>query len=467
MRPRDDWMEVRRQPQFSSEDDFDEEEGLSEDEELAMYNSQRNYDRVRFEVDFGNDLSLFQGFQDFDENDIFVFGVIQLSLSRARQIVKSNPPPSQFWNLKAEEKTAYLYYYTLYKHYITPVKKFYNVFNREFFRYTAEGCTETEALVKICRHTKDEYDARRQRANKMAYDRSRRHLFSDDRATPDSRASDRPSYCEPLDESDLASMDSSVKEPLKFSRPHAFVSFGPGGKLLILDPEYSICSLKFENVKSRIKDRAIGRNIAELEAFKGPYIVGETPSHLPLLYIERQIGKILNSEIYRQNPESSDANDVLLIWRLLEILVRQHGNITGPDLARLLTTNYSYSSSKPVRGRAEKEVVSGNRTDNSYYTFKDERKVDSRAMEKFTQYLIGGYIEEAIESAMSDGLLFDALILAYKMFGHNSKKLEEIELKLLSFRSPQQPALTLLSVASQMPVPILVSFPKCLCSLYL
>ena len=46
VRPRDDWMEVRRQPQFSSEDDIDEEEGLSEDEELAMYNSQRNYDRV-------------------------------------------------------------------------------------------------------------------------------------------------------------------------------------------------------------------------------------------------------------------------------------------------------------------------------------------------------------------------------------------------------------------------------------
>ncbi|KAE9550734.1 hypothetical protein FO519_006056 [Halicephalobus sp. NKZ332] len=440
MRPRDDWMEVRRQPQFSSEDDFDEEEGLSEDEELAMYNTQRNFDR---------------GHTDFDESDIFVFGVIQLSLNRARQIVRTNPPPPQFWNLKAEEKTAYLYYYTLYKHYITPVKKFYNVFNREFFRYTAEGCSETEALVKICRHTKDEYDARRQRANKIAYDRSRRHLFSDDRATPDSRASDRPSYSEPLDESDLGSIDSSVKEPLKFSRPHAFVSFGPGGKLLILDPEYSICSLKFENVKSRIKDKAIGRNIAELEAFKGPYIVGETPSHLPLLYIERQIGKILNSEIYRQNPESSDANDVLLIWRLLEILVRQHGHITGPDLARLLTTNYSYSSTKPVRGRADKDISGGNRTDSPYYSFKDERKVDPRSMEKFTQYLIGGYIEEAIESAMSDGLLFDALILAYKMFGNNPKKLEEIELKLLSFRSPQQPALTLLSVASQMPVPIL------------
>ena len=60
MRPRDDWMEVRRQPQFSSEDDFDEEEGLSEDEELAMYNSQRNYDRVWFRISSRNQHQLFR-----------------------------------------------------------------------------------------------------------------------------------------------------------------------------------------------------------------------------------------------------------------------------------------------------------------------------------------------------------------------------------------------------------------------
>lgn len=175
---------------------------------------------------------------------------------------------------------------------------------------------------QICKHTRDEYDTRRQRYNKQAYDRSRQHLFSDDRATPDSRAT---SYCEQLDESDILSVDSGAKEPHRFTKPHAFVSFAVGGKLLILNPEFSISTIRVEDVKSRIRDRGHRRNIDAMENFKGPLIINETPSHTPLLFIERQIEKILQSEIYRQNSASSDANDVLLIWRLLEMLIRQHG----------------------------------------------------------------------------------------------------------------------------------------------
>uniref|UniRef100_A0A914YRK5 Ancestral coatomer element 1 Sec16/Sec31 domain-containing protein n=1 Tax=Panagrolaimus superbus TaxID=310955 RepID=A0A914YRK5_9BILA len=89
------------------------------------------------------------------------------------------------------------------------------------------------------------------------------------------------------------------------------------------------------------------------------------------------------------------------------------------------------------------------------FAAKDERRVDQRAMDRFTQFLLGGYIDEAIESATSDGLFFDAFILAHRMFGNDRRKMEQIESKLLSYRDPQHPSLTLLSVASQMPVPIL------------
>jgi hypothetical protein len=467
----DDWQEVERRHQYSSEEDFDDEELMDSAEsdelreELERYAGSRRGNTSLQEYDGTSRMPSSSTYnnsrqirQDFDENDICFFGMLKLTPQKARQFITMKEPPQEFWSLTSVEKAAYLYYFGLYKQYIVPVNKFHKIFNREFFKYTADGDTDDVALLKICKHTRDEYDLRRQRLHKEAYDRSRQHLFSDDRATPDSRAT---SYCEQLDESDITSVDSGAKEPHRFTKPHALASFAVGGKLLILNPEYSISTVQLVDVKKCIRDPRNLRNIDAMENFKGPLIIGETPSHTPLLFIERQINNIRKSEVYRQNPLNSDANDVLLIWRLLEMLIRQHGNVTGPDLARLLTENYSFSSPiKPVRGRSDKENLhhsSLNGTESPMFSKKDERKVDARAMDKFTQFLLGGYIDEAIESAISDGLFADALILAYRMFGNDRRKIEQIESKILSSRDPQHPTLTLLSVASQMPVPILGS----------
>lgn len=54
------------------------------------------------------------------------------------------------------------------------------------------------------------------------------------------------------------------------------------------------------------------------------------------LFIERQIRDIYNSDVYKGNPDSNDTNDCLLIWRLLQMLIKQQGRVTGPDLAQLL-----------------------------------------------------------------------------------------------------------------------------------
>ena len=86
---------------------------------------------------------------EFSENDVFFFGSIHISPTRARQIIMSDPPTSDFWNLNSVEKTAYLYYYCLYKKYFIPVKKFRNVFNREFYKYTAADDSEVDALLKV------------------------------------------------------------------------------------------------------------------------------------------------------------------------------------------------------------------------------------------------------------------------------------------------------------------------------
>lgn len=57
---------------------------------------------------------------------------------------------------------------------------------------------------------------------------------------------------------------------------------------------------------------------------------------------------------------------------------------------------------------------------------------------------------------MNDGLFFDALILAHRMFKNDLRKLEEYEAKLLARRPQQHPTMTLIHVAAQTKVPILV-----------
>ncbi|VDK72079.1 unnamed protein product, partial [Anisakis simplex] len=160
------------------------------------------------------------------------------------------------------------------------------------------------ALWKICRHTQDEFIAKRSlsQANQLkAYEMSQKQLFSDDRETPDSSSwkkdtegmnfsqkrksslndgvgdsetahmpmrfanlfrtkseplmSDHGSRCEHEEEdSDRLSVESALREPLKFRCPHAFVRFGVGGKVLIMDPSLSTSLIEVKDLKVAVKD---------------------------------------------------------------------------------------------------------------------------------------------------------------------------------------------------------------------
>lgn len=67
------------------------------------------------------------------------------------------------------------------------------------------------------------------------------------------------------------------------------------------------------------------------------------------------------------------------------------------------------------------------------------------------------YFQEAIESAVKDGLYTDAMILARRICSNDPQELERIETAFLSHRSDQNPVMTLLSVANGQPAPVLVS----------
>lgn len=106
-----------------------------------------------------------------------------------REILEYDPPPelSGFYRLTPLEKAAFVYYYTLYKQWLPSVEKFKMVFNREFYKLRCEGFGELDALEEIRKRTEAEWKWKRAKENKRAYERSRKHLFSDERATPDSR----------------------------------------------------------------------------------------------------------------------------------------------------------------------------------------------------------------------------------------------------------------------------------------
>ncbi|KAL3124960.1 hypothetical protein niasHT_001853 [Heterodera trifolii] len=395
----------------------------------------------------------------FDARDLYFFGVLseltdKFTPERTARLMAKTPPPADFRSLVSIERVAYLLFFSLYGRYLS-VGKFHNVFNREFFKYTSAGDSERVAFLKICRITFEEYKRRAIEHNKRAYKLSQKHMFSDGRASPDSRLSDRPS----IESEDVNSIDSLAKELMFFRFPHTPVRFGRGGRIIYVDPTRSVSTVCIEDLKRFIKDAEGRRYVEILESFKGPLLVGHTPSQTPLLFIQCQINRLLQSDVYRANPSSGDANDCLLIWSLLEMLIRQHGKVTGPDLARLLCSNQPNHLAALRKNflKSDADFVRSASAISRQDSADAEPSLDISAIERMTHFLLGGHIDEAIDSAISDGLLFDALLLAHRLFRDDKDRLEAVEGRLMAYRSPDHPITTLLSVAADQPVPLLTN----------
>uniref|UniRef100_A0A915Q1S7 Protein transport protein sec16 n=1 Tax=Setaria digitata TaxID=48799 RepID=A0A915Q1S7_9BILA len=384
-------------------------------------------------------------------NEFYYFGVIQLpQVERVEYIMRRIPPPPEYFQLPPVEKAAYMFYCVLYRHHYLPVDLFHKKFNREYFNYMCEGDSAEIALWKICKHTQEEYIAKRSASQLKAYEMSQKQLFSDDHETLDSRQSERGSRCDPEDDSDQISIDSAAKEPMKFRIPHSFLRFGAGGKVIVLNVQNSENILEIRNLKSLFGDHKLLHFSNAIESFRGPLIAGFTPTHSVHLYVQRQIEFILKSEAYHLNPLNSLESDCLLIWQLLEMLVQQQGRVTGPDLSRLLMSSCPVSEQRRHSKEKSHSLTPANFS---------ERSVDPKAYDRFTQLLLGGHVKEALDSAVKDGLYSDAMILARRMCVQESQELEKVETAFLSHRSELNPVMTLLAVANGQPAPVLTSPP--------
>ncbi|GMT33133.1 hypothetical protein PFISCL1PPCAC_24430, partial [Pristionchus fissidentatus] len=371
----------------------------------------------------------------------YYFGFVRMEMKTVDTLLSTMPPPPEFWRITPIARVAYLYRTSLQgKNYLN-VPHFMAKFNYEFYKFMlVPGCTEVGALIKICESLLLVCKERRQASSQKAYEASQRQLFSDDRETPESRLSDRPSVYDHNQTSDVD--DYAVDaEPLKFRLPHAFATFGPGGKILQVQPGKSMSAVMITDVNCTVKDREMQRNVAISNHFKGPLAPEVTPPHTVRAYISRQIERIRRSDLAQTDPRNDDVIDCLLIWQLLDRVVMQHGKVTGPDMAELLVR-----SSPPRRERGSGGGVGGATLEIAPPT------ADPRAFESFTQLLSQGLIDDAIGFAMDEGLFTDALIFARRLAPH---RIEEIEKRHLATRPISHPALTLLAVAGDQAAPCL------------
>uniref|UniRef100_A0A914ZD02 FERM domain-containing protein n=1 Tax=Parascaris univalens TaxID=6257 RepID=A0A914ZD02_PARUN len=242
-----------------------DEGSLESDDEMAQIHRQQEMMRRSAAMHMG---TMGAAGVATDPEERYYLGVIQLPQDRAQQLLYRHPPPAGYFHLPAIEKVAYLFYCALYRRHFQPVDVFHKRFNREYYNYTCDGDSSEVALWKICKHTQDEFNAKRSANHLKAYEMSQKQLFSDDRETPDSRISDRGSRCDHEEDSDRLSVDSALREPLKFRAPHSFVRFGIGGKVLVVDPSQSVSVVEIRDLKALVDDGETRRIVEAAESFK-------------------------------------------------------------------------------------------------------------------------------------------------------------------------------------------------------
>lgn len=206
--------------------------------------------------------------------------------------------------------------------------------------------------------------------------------------------------------------------PLKYTIPHAVVSFGPAGQLLRVSPGFSaqknVSQLEIHSLEVILSET---QEQQEMRKFPGPLTREELHKVDAIEFAHQRAGACLRDD--RLHDQSSAA----LLWNLLILLCRQNGQIVGSDIAELLVQgsrsnvgSHSESASlidfsegttaeaPPHEG--EDDLLTGN-------SFSSESA--QKALRSYTQLLLGGRKKEALESAMSSGLWGHALFLASRM----------------------------------------------------
>uniref|UniRef100_A0A1I7TNG6 Protein transport protein sec16 n=1 Tax=Caenorhabditis tropicalis TaxID=1561998 RepID=A0A1I7TNG6_9PELO len=379
---------------------------------------------------------------------LYYCGVVHVNMDTWRRLTEKQGIAPEFYELNPIEKAAFMFNTVVFKMQPSKVDDFRNRFNREFYKCTCAGDSNDDALFKVCRSMQQLY-IKRCEQKKLAEQNMKANLFSDDTdgvimhyssnpvEPPRSIIVKRQSEINSVYNESVNNYDIYNNGPLKFTCPHTFMNISTGGQVISIQPDQSVSAVVFDDIKSVLKDIDTLQVKDAAMSFKGPLIPHQSASHSVRLYITKQIESISHSAV-AENAESDDVVESILVWQLLETMVKQQGNITGPDIAELLAK----VASQPVNIEAPAQPTN-----------------ITPALNKFTEFLLGGHIDEAVEHAMRNGLFADALILTRRLFPNDERKIEQIETRFLQTRSLNNPVTTLVSVAKGEKPPVLTNPP--------
>nr|XP_046248444.1 protein transport protein Sec16B-like [Scatophagus argus] len=211
-----------------------------------------------------------------------------------------------------------------------------------------------------------------------------------------------------------------VSDPLKYSVPHAVVSFGPAGQLIRVTPGLStqdnVSQLEIHSLEVIMSDT---QEQQEMRTFPGPLTREDLHKVDAIEFAHQRAGACM-----RGDHKLHDRTSAALLWNLLILLCRQNGQIVGSDIAELLMQgshsdgslesdaptliDFSESTTAEAPPRKGDDLLTGNSSSFSSET-------SEKALQSYTQLLLAGRKKEALESAMGNGLWGHALFLASKM----------------------------------------------------
>ncbi|XP_008295232.1 protein transport protein Sec16B isoform X2 [Stegastes partitus] len=210
-----------------------------------------------------------------------------------------------------------------------------------------------------------------------------------------------------------------MSAPLKYSIPHAVVSFGPAGQLIRVNPGLSthetVSQLEVHSLEVILSET---QEQQEMRNFPGPLTREDLHKVDAIEFAHQRAGGCMRDD------KLQDKSSAALLWNLLILLCRQNGQIVGSDIAELLmqgsNSDGSWESGDPTLidfnedataeapPRKGDDLLTGN-----WSSFSSENS--EKALQSYTQLLLAGRKKEALEAAMTSGLWGHALFLASKM----------------------------------------------------
>ena len=140
----------------------------------------------------------------------------------------------------------------------------------------------------------------------------------------------------------------------------------------------------------------IRAQIDALESFGSALLLHTAQPHTVQLYIKRRLQTLRTTTTENAAPTADD-EDVVLLWRLLQLCVQQRGRVYGPDMAALLMDEL------PTHDHYAKCVEAV------------DRRTQAEHAIALRQLCAGGHLREALTHAQKHNMWPEALFFAYKL----------------------------------------------------